>query len=529
MPVKRNRNKTAKRVLLSAAAALALILIIVFCFPRIAETPGSTAKPETTPPPTVAQQSSTPVPVATPVPNKGNGGPMIKPVYDDTNRPQYDIHVMYDEKNHSAVANQTIQYTNTVKDSMDEVYLHIYPNHFSKPEYVGLYFSPGRPVYPNNKFNPGSITFTSVKAAGQPAQYAITGSDSTVLRIPLSTPLVKGQTITLELAYSLQVPNRTGRFAWGDTGTAFANWYPIMAMYDKEGWSLDPYYEIGDPFYSETADYKVTIDMPEGMEAAFTGDIVKDATAGGRRTLALSETGVRDFTFILSRKYTIQKQVVDGIEVRVAMPKADKGMMKQVMGYATTALSLYDKKFGKYTNDALTVAFADDYGGMEYPGLVVIQDTLLNTQKNDSYLKTCVVHEIGHQWWYSAVGNDEVEESWLDESLTSFTELVYQYGGKSITGIDLKSIQPTEGKLERAINTYKDWNEFRYVYGFGQEFFVKLMLLMGEDRFYQMLQKYYNNYAYGIATADDLYALVKEMGNDEAVKWYELCVYGKKN
>ncbi len=521
-------------------AVLAVILIAITVFPGVAKMPGTAAfnpvpshsatvpQKTVTPGPTLTPSpTSTPAPTPSPVENAGNEPP-ARPAYDNTNRPQYDIQIRFDEKSHTATASQTIRYTNTVKDSLNEVYLHIYPNHFSKKEYVKMYFNTtSRPVYPDNRFNPGSIAITSVKAAGKDVKYKIQGKDRTVLRIPISTPLLKGQTILLNLTYKLQVPNRMGRFAWGETGTSFANWYPVLAVYDRDGWNLDPYYELGDPFYSEAADYKVTIDMPEGMEAAFTGDVVSDAVKEGRRVLALSETGVRDFAFVLSRKYIIQKQTVDGIEVRVAMPKADRAMMAQVMGYATKALSIYNRKFGKYTNDTLTVAFVDDYGGMEYPGIVFIQETLLNTKKDTAFLTSCVVHEIAHQWWYGAVGNDEVEEPWLDESLTSFSELVYKHGGKSMAGADLSAIKPS-GMLQKGLPEYKSYSSYRHIYTFGKDFFVKLMLLMGEDRFYTMLRKYYTNYAYGIATTEDLRALVIETGCDEAVKWFERCVYGKE-
>jgi aminopeptidase N len=41
-----------------------------------------------------------------------------------------------------------------------------------------------------------------------------------------------------------------------------------------------------------------------------------------------------------------------------------------------------------------------------------------------------IVHETAHQWWYSMVGNDQILEPWLDESLADYSEVVY-YDEKS--------------------------------------------------------------------------------------------------
>lgn len=517
--------KRTKEVWLVLAVIIIIIPMLASCIrlvytgniPDYSEQPSDAYSPPSEP-------SPSPGPVLDIPDASGN-----RPVYDNTDRPRYDIQVKFDGKHHTAAASQIVYYTNTSAGSMGELYMHIYPNHFSKQEYVNMSFM-GTPNYPDDEFNPGSIEIKSVKAAGNPARFEVQGEEYTILRIPLEIPLAKGSSIELSLEYSLQVPNRIGRYAWGDTGTSFGNWYPIMAVYDEDGWNLDKYYEIGDPFYSETADYTVTIDMPEGMQAAFTGDVSSDTVADGRRVLSLSETGVRDFAFVLSSDYVIGTDIVDGIEVRVAIPKDSEEFMDEVMGYAKKSIALYNSRFGKYTNDSFTVAFSDFDSGMEYPGLVLIAASFLeNGEANLFIIENVVIHEIGHQWWYSAVGNDEVDEAWLDEGLTSFTELVYfseDYGWELISG-SLQT-EPEEGMaLDSSLTAFNGWDDYYYVYSFGQSFFKTLMDKMGEYEFFTMLQKYYATYAYEIATADDLRSLVAETGNADALEWYDKCVYGE--
>ena len=47
------------------------------------------------------------------------------------------------------------------------------------------------------------------------------------------------------------------------------------------------------------------------------------------------------------------------------------------------------------------------YGGMEYPNIVFISDSI---DDESEYLKV-IVHEIAHQWWYGIVGNNEIKEA----------------------------------------------------------------------------------------------------------------------
>lgn len=510
--------------LVSAVFIIVIILAVIMlasCV-RLEFTPVSIYSP--TPAPEYSEAPPSPTPAPTMPDASAN-----KPLYDGTDRPRYNINVKFDEDSHSTSASQTVVYTNTAADSMNELYMHIYPNHFSKQEYVDMSFM-DEPSYFNDEFDPGNIEIGSVKAAGKTVEFEVRGEEETILRILLETPLLKGSSIELSLEYTLKVPHRIGRYAWGDVGTSFCNWYPIMAMYDRDGWNLDKYYEIGDPFYSETADYAVTIDMPEGMQAAFTGDVLSDTASDGRRVLSLAETGVRDFAFVLSREYVIGADTVDGIEVRVAIPKDDEEYMDDVMGYATKSLSVYGRYFGKYTNDTFTVAFSDFESGMEYPGIVLISAKYLDDEELGLFIvENVVAHEIGHQWWYSAVGNDEIDEAWLDEGLTSFTEMVYyseDYGWDTASVLFTPAERIEGLPLDSSLAAFSGWDDYVYVYTFGRTFFKTLMDKMGKDEFFTMLQKYYATYAYGIATAEDLRSLVAETGNSDALEWYDECVYG---
>ena len=60
--------------------------------------------------------------------------------------------------------------------------------------------------------------------------------------------------------------------------------------------------------------------------------------------------------------------------------------------------------------DIVETRFAD-FGGMEYPELVLVVDD-----------PTSVAHEVAHQWFYGLVGSDQWREPWLDEGFATFAQ-----------------------------------------------------------------------------------------------------------
>ena len=48
-----------------------------------------------------------------------------------------------------------------------------------------------------------------------------------------------------------------------------------------------------------------------------------------------------------------------------------------------------------------------------------------------------VAHEVGHQWFYNLVGDDQLDDPWLDESFAQFATLQYftdEYGASGADG-----------------------------------------------------------------------------------------------
>ena len=171
--------------------------------------------------------------------------------------------------------------------------------------------------------------------------------------------------------------------------------------------------------------------MPENIVVASTGLIKSDRHKGNNDVMSINASNVRDFAFVLSPKFKVAEEDVDGIKVMSYYFDEDVGT--RALKYAKDAVKFYNSYIGKYPYKQYSVVESDFYmGGMEYPNLVMISKDLYS--KNNIFnLEYVIAHETAHQWWYGVVGNNEVKEAWLDEGLTEYMTIMYieKYYGKA--------------------------------------------------------------------------------------------------
>lgn len=346
-------------------------------------------------------------------------------------RNNYVLDLTLDTDNKTVTGKQTVSYINNADISLNEVCFHLYPNAFRDKDKVPVESDKMTTAYPNG-FSSGYITLNTLKAGDKDAKYTITGEDATVLKISLAEPLKKGDRITFEFEYTITLPNYLGRFGYGDKSFNLCNFYPIACVYDEKGFNVDPYYAIGDPFYSDVADYNVTLTVPKDFAVATTGQVKKEEKSNKTKTLTIEADAVRDYAAVASEEFKrIERKVGDTVVYSYYYESTDDELGELALKVGAQSIELYEKLFGDYPYSTFSVIQTDFYiGGMEYPNVVLIDKSLYDDSGSyaELLLKYVIAHETAHQWWYAMVGNNEVTEPWLDEALTDFsTQLYFSY------------------------------------------------------------------------------------------------------
>lgn len=448
-------------------------------------------------------------------------------------RNKYSLELSLDNAKKILTGKQSVSYINNSDITLNEVCFHLYPNAFKTKTTAPVDANDFSQAYPNG-FSSGYITLTSLKEAGSAAKYTIEGTDGTVLRIKLKTPLKKGERVNLSFEYTVNLPNCLGRFGYGDKSINLCNFYPIACVYDSRGFNTDPYYEVGDPFYSDVADYNITLSIPKDYTIATTGQIKTENTNDSKKIVTIEATAVRDYAAIASNQFKrIEKKVGDTTVYSYYYTSTDDILGQLALTTGANSIELYEKLYGDYPYKTFSVTQTDFYvGGMEYPNLVLIDKSLYaQGAYSEMILKYVIAHETAHQWWYAMVGNNEVMEPWLDEALTDFTTQLYftyyetpEYANAvykaqvdypySLYSTYLKeSLSKVSDDKKHTGMAYVDMPTYWYydntiysilVYSKGVKIFDAIRSEMGDQAFFTALRNYYKENALGNTTKDVL-------------------------
>jgi len=438
---------------------------------------------------------------------------------------QYTIDVVFNPDKATIQVNQMTDYINTEDVSLRELYFHLYPNSYRKMETAPFLFDAFEEAYPEG-FQPGYIDISQLTVNGKAAEYVLEGEGSTIMKIVLDNPLKSGERSKITMEYTVKLPPSQERFGYGADTFNFGNWYPVAAVYDETGWNLDPYYPIGDPFYSDVSNYMVTIDTPKDYTVAASGNIFKDEIKDDRRTCEIETKLMRDFAWVAGKNFKIVEKEVEGTVLKMYFIQ-DEYLKQDVIDFATgvgeNSLKVFNRVFGKYPYGQYSVVQTNFPSGMEYPGIVFIGKQFYDTVWQD-YLEIVIVHETAHQWWYGIVGNDEIDEAWLDESLAAYSEVVYiveEYGEEQ--GREYHRFANTDQYNEAIVSIYnktvlkplyefESWEDYGpLVYSKGAVFLNELRETYGKDKFYQIMSNYYNENRFKNATSQDFQKVTEEV------------------
>jgi len=450
----------------------------------------------------------------------------------------YTLDLFLNPDDHTMVGNLCLDFFNAETDSLAELRFYIFPNSFARESYGVFDEEDMESAYPHG-FSSGSLVVQSVTQGGEKLNWRYGGEQNQVLVVEFQGALEPGQSVAVDVAYTVTIPQSLGRFGYSDKTFSLVNCNPILAVYDQGRWFDEYlYYPVGDPFYSDVANYKGTVRMPKGYDAAVTGtqQTTKDSQTG-EVYIAFDAPMVRDFGFVASDQFVKTcARVGDVLVTSYAYRDTRAAEARLALETGKKSVRFFSSLFGQYAYRELDVVQCGFFiGGMEYPGMVLIDDSQY-TPESRFVLETVVAHETAHQWWYAALGNNQVTEPWLDEALTDYsTELymVYKNGGKP--GSD-----PRVGRLPEGLDTMISvWNPggsgidapvtafpnntaySLVVYYQGRDMFAQLCEELTPDVFFEALRQYYEDNLFGIVSRTTLVTAFEKQSGRKLDGWFD--------
>ena len=186
---------------------------------------------------------------------------------------KFSLGVTLDVTAHKLTVNQNLTYRNNTGTDLENIYFNLIPQAFRK--------------------NGGGINIMEISVNSQAC--SLKQVEGTVYSLPLPASLPSEEQIDIRMNYEVYIPNIQNRFGYQENVFNLGNFIITPAVYEQNGWSTEPYVDIGDAFYTDIADYNVTINVPEDYIVAATGRKIGSNSYHAEN--------VRDFAFCASNSF----------------------------------------------------------------------------------------------------------------------------------------------------------------------------------------------------------------------------------
>jgi hypothetical protein len=415
---------------------------------------------------------------------------------------------------------QEVRYTNQEDVPLAEVYFRLFPN-----------------------VSEGSSTVSAVRVDGEDVE-PVYEFERSAVRVPLPTPLRPGEQAVIGMDFEIQVAKEMGGnyglFGYFEDVLVLDEFYPVIAVYDDEGWNVEVPHPNGDRTYLDASLYLVRVIAPADLVIVASGVEVSREEAGSEQVLTIAAGPARTFYLAANESFAVVSEKLGETTVNSYAVSGGAEMAEVALGTAVRALESYSERFGTYPYTEFDVASTPMLAlGIEYPGMTGITLSVYDPNAEVAGLpsrvliESVVAHEVAHQWFYNGVGSDQVDEPWLDEALAQYLTWLYYvdaYGRSAAQGYRV-SWDDRWGRADMAeipigLSTADYGEEYSaIVYGRGPIFVEALANEMGQETFDAFLRDYYQSHKWDIGTGESFRQLAEEHCQCDLSELFEAWVY----
>ena len=479
-----------------------------------------------------------------------------------TERTRYDIQLTLDVEKRTYTGTERVRFVNRGTRATSTLYFHLYSN-----LRVPGYLPPKKTGTGEVISDEPRLEILEVRTANTNAAVPFTMEDQdTTLRINLRELIAPKAATEIVITFKGSVPEiepeETGLVAHvmqqvsAAIGSAremrrarginfrcrgvllLGSWYPVLAARAGDDWLRRMEPSIGDSVVTDVADYQVTIDGPQGVSVFTPVEALSVTNKDGRTAATFSAESLRDFVVIAGSNMRAEQRIISGITIRSIYRNEHEPAARRALNIAADAVNVYIRRIGPLPLRMISIVDAPlvaTLSNAEFSGFAVIASAfyldfdspsvssmpdIIREQRAsvEESLEWTVAHVIAHQWWGTAVGNDPSREPVLDEALANWSALLYYrevHGNKKaevaleeqLRGVYklYRTFGGEDMEANRAAREYR--NSFQYaaiVIGKGALMFEALRKIIGDEKFFAALAKYYAANRFEVAQMDDL-------------------------
>lgn len=474
------------------------------------------------------------------------------------------IDVTLDDKSHMLRAYEEITYTNNSPDTLNYIYIHLWPNAYKNdhtPFERQQDVNHSRTFYYSKPAEKGYIDSLQFNVDGIAVENYSSDKAPDITRVDLATPLLPGKTIKITTPFKVKIPKVFSRMGHTKQSYYISQWFPKPAVYDQYGWHPISYLDQGE-FYSEYGSYKVSITLPANYIVMATGNCTDEkenkwmdslaalplppipdkkskkatkdeipASALEMKTIHFEEDNIHDFAWFADKRWIVRKDTVVSpgndklVTTWAAFMPSNIKYWSKATDHLKETVKHYGKWVGPYQYKTIKAVSGDlrAGGGMEYPTVTIID------KYQTGGLKMVVIHEAGHNWFYGMLGSNERDHAWMDEGLNTFheqkTSKALDTSKKKKSGLDesLAYFQRAATGGDQAIDqTSENFEKLNY----GLDVYFKtayslqwLEAYMGEADFQAGMHDYYDTWHFHHPYPED-FKKCMQRHTSKSIDWF---------
>lgn len=419
--------------------------------------------------------------------------------------------------------------TNTTGADQEKIYFHLYPNQFKEP-----IDGPDWEFVRGPSPTPGWIEIEDIKVNSQKADFKVEG---TILEVQMDKWEAQ-DTAELDIQFNFQLPSNYSNASYDYAAVWLGNFLPKQAVYDKNGWNLDPYSPIGYPFYSETADYDMTITAAAKYEILSNAEEINASikSAGKNQKYHVTVNNVRDFSIVLLDKQYYQiERFMSQNETLVNVwyrPSTDKQQTANRNALSAGQSIDFFEKFYDSTlpyKELDIIRTGEGNPQMSYQGMIF---TAGYNFSDNSYTSLSMTDGVIRQWLSGLVGSQGYKEPWVNESLVSYSLKTYMgekgYMAKSSAEDQLKQqeeiarIQKEGQYLSSPLSDFKNINDYIVMMNLhGYNMYAELDHLVKAGKVNKALKTYVDEYTNKNTSGHDVITIFEKAGHPQSKGYFE--------
>lgn len=376
----------------------------------------------------------------------------------------------------------------------------------------------------------GSLAVSKVSFPdGKALQFIQDKLDALNVRVDLGKLVASGTVFTLAFEYSGQLATPAGgvlqdkRLAYvGDEGsylTYAARWFPFH------------------DYFADRATSTIELTVPKGLVVAGMSDqaVLPREVKGGKNVFTfVSATPTLPGTFAIGTY--IQRSIKSkDVEIDFFLKPGNESVAEPYAEILAKVFDLYQARFGTYAfGERFQVAQIDNesLSSFSMAGVTLLAESVLDPKKEAP--EELLARAAGLQWWGQAVGLKSFDDAWLSQGLAEYSSFLFRQS----TTTPAKFQEVGRETLERALafeaqtsirRAPAELDDQSVAYASivlykGALVYNMIRNVLGDDKFFSLLQRFYAGYRGKKAGIEDLESLTSKIAGQDMRYFFGLWV-----